>query len=81
MSRYYLHEFSSPFLLTLPTALRKGEPAPAILELAESEAVEMIVMGTHGHTGLSRLLMGSVAEDIARRATCPVTLVKVSSDG
>lgn len=60
--------------------LLKGEPAPSILELAKSEEVAMIVLGTHGRTGLSRLLMGSVAEDIARGATCPVMLVKVPAE-
>jgi universal stress protein A len=49
-----------------------GDPASAVLRLAESEAVDMIVLGTHGRTGLMRLLMGSVAEAIVRRATCPV---------
>ncbi len=49
-----------------------GDPAGALVRLAESEDVDMIVMGTHGRTGLFRLLMGSVAEAIVRRATCPV---------
>jgi nucleotide-binding universal stress UspA family protein len=38
--------------------------------------VDIIVIGTHGRTGLTRLLMGSVAEAIVRRATCPVLTVK-----
>jgi nucleotide-binding universal stress UspA family protein len=49
-----------------------GEPARSIAHLAEEEKVDMIVMGTHGRTGLFRLLMGSVAEAIVRRAPCPV---------
>ena len=49
-----------------------GEPASAIARLAEDENVDMIVMGTHGRSGLSRLLMGSVAEAVVRRAKCPV---------
>ncbi|GIW91325.1 MAG: universal stress protein [Pirellulaceae bacterium] len=49
-----------------------GDPAGAIVRLAEDEQVDMIVMGTHGRTGLSRLLMGSVAESVVRRAPCPV---------
>jgi nucleotide-binding universal stress UspA family protein len=53
-----------------------GEPAQAIVDLAEREGVDMIVMGTHGRTGLSRLLMGSVAEAVVRRAACPVLTVK-----
>src|SRR6266568_4330526 len=44
-----------------------GSPAGAILHLAEKESVELIVMPTHGRTGLSRLLMGSVAEEVVRK--------------
>ena len=53
-----------------------GDPAGAIPRLAEEEHVDMIVMGTHGRSGLSRLLMGSVAEAIVRRAPCPVLTYK-----
>lgn len=53
-----------------------GEPAAAIVRLADSENVDMIVMGTHGRGGISRMLMGSVAEAIVRRANCPVLTVK-----
>lgn len=52
--------------------LTTGDPARAILDLAEKEAVDMIVMGTHGRTGLYRLLMGSVAEEVVRKSSCPV---------
>jgi nucleotide-binding universal stress UspA family protein len=53
-----------------------GDPAAAIARLAEDEHVELIVMGTHGRTGLLRLLMGSVAESVVRRAPCPVLTLK-----
>lgn len=53
-----------------------GDPATAIARLAEEENAEMIVMGTHGRTGLLRLLMGSVAEAVVRRAPCPVLTLK-----
>ena len=53
-----------------------GEPANGIIRLAEAEGVDLIVLGTHGRTGISRLLMGSVAEIIVRRASCPVLVVK-----
>lgn len=56
--------------------LVQGNPAGEIVRLAEKEQVEMIVMGTHGRTGLRRLLMGSVAEAVVRRATCPVLCLK-----
>ncbi len=53
-----------------------GAPASAIVRLAEDENVDMIVMGSHGRSGLSRLLMGSVAEAVVRRAKCPVLTYK-----
>jgi nucleotide-binding universal stress UspA family protein len=53
-----------------------GTPATAIVHLAEQEHVDMIVMPTHGRTGLFRLLMGSVAEEVVRKAKCPVLTVK-----
>jgi len=53
-----------------------GDPAEAIVQVADSDGVDLIVMGTHGRTGLSRLLMGSVAEAVVRRARCPVLTVK-----
>jgi len=53
-----------------------GDPAAAIARLVEDENVDLIVMGTHGRTGLSRLLMGSVAEAVVRRAKCPVLTYK-----
>ncbi len=49
-----------------------GEPASAIARFADDENIDIIVMGTHGRTGLSRLLMGSVAEAVVRHAKCPV---------
>jgi len=53
-----------------------GDPASAIVEAAEEENVDLIVLGTHGRTGLTRLLMGSVAENVVRKAKCPVLTVK-----
>jgi nucleotide-binding universal stress UspA family protein len=53
-----------------------GDPADAIIRTVESDGADMIVMGTHGRRGISRLLMGSVAEAVVRRAPCPVLTVK-----
>ncbi len=53
-----------------------GLPADAILKAAKDEQVEMIVMGTHGRSGLKRLVMGSVAESVLRAADCPVLTVR-----
>jgi nucleotide-binding universal stress UspA family protein len=54
-----------------------GDPAREIVRLAADEGVDLIVMGTHGRGGLTRLLMGSVAEEVVRRAECPVLTVKL----
>jgi universal stress protein A len=54
----------------------QGEPAETIVRTAEEEKVDMIVMSTHGRTGLWRMLMGSVAEEVVRKAKCPVVTVK-----
>jgi len=53
-----------------------GSPATAILDMADREHVDLIVMATHGRTGLFRMLMGSVAEEVVRKAKCPVLTVK-----
>ncbi|MBI2824726.1 MAG: universal stress protein [Planctomycetia bacterium] len=56
-----------------------GDPAAEIIAAAEAEHADMIVISTHGRTGLSRVLMGSVAELVVRRATCPVLTLKPSA--
>jgi nucleotide-binding universal stress UspA family protein len=54
----------------------KGTPTGEIVSFAKRNNVDLIVMASHGRTGLSRLLMGSTAEGVMRRATCPVLIVK-----
>jgi nucleotide-binding universal stress UspA family protein len=54
----------------------EDEPPTAILKLAESTGADVIVMGTHGTSGLMRLLVGSVAESVMRKAPCPVLTVR-----
>lgn len=54
------------------------EPAPAILGYAGAHAVDLIVMGTHGRQGMGRILAGSVAEEIVRRAEVPVLTVSAA---
>ena len=53
-----------------------GTPSEVIIEKARERDVSLIILGSHGKTGLSRLLMGSVAESVVRKATCPVLIVK-----
>jgi nucleotide-binding universal stress UspA family protein len=56
--------------------VEEGEPASGIVSAAQATGSDLIVMGTHGRTGLGRLLMGSVAENVLRTTPCPVVTVK-----
>jgi nucleotide-binding universal stress UspA family protein len=58
------------------TRLTEGNPVKAVLHVAAEVQADLIVMGTHGWTGLRRLLMGSVAEEVVRQAPCPVLTVR-----
>ena len=53
-----------------------GRPIQAIVDYAEEHDIDQIVMGSHGRSGMSRILLGSVAETVVRRATVPVTVVR-----
>jgi nucleotide-binding universal stress UspA family protein len=56
-----------------------GSPDCIIEEIAAEKGVDLVVMGTHGRTGLAHVLLGSVAERVVRTAPCPVITVKASS--
>jgi len=56
--------------------LVEGDPATQILQVANESDCDLIVLGTHGRSGLSRLIMGSVAEQVVRLARCPVLTLK-----
>ena len=60
--------------------LTMGDPAGEIVRIAAEEGVEMIVLGTHGRSGLTRMLMGSVAETVVRRAPCPVLVYRAAAE-
>jgi nucleotide-binding universal stress UspA family protein len=53
-----------------------GEPARSIVQLAEDEQVDLIVMATHGRSGIKGLFFGSVAEKVVRSAACPVLTIR-----
>lgn len=57
--------------------LVEGDPVAEILRLARETPFDLIVMGTHGRTGFGRLFIGSVAEQVLRKASCPVLTVKL----
>lgn len=58
------------------SALVDGEPSRQILRQAVSKRADLLVIGTHGRTGFSRFLLGSVAERVAATAKCPVLTVR-----
>ena len=63
-------DVTPPLNLTIRVEL--GSPASTILEAAQKERSDLIVMSTHGRTGLAHMLMGSVTEKVIRLAPCPV---------
>ena len=73
----YLRPISSPVPgVRVRHQLERGEPAELIVSVAEDLGCDLIVMGTHGRGGLSRLFMGSVTEQVLRNAPCPVLAVR-----
>jgi len=62
--------------LRLREIVRVGIPFLEILRVAKEEEVDLIVMGTHGRTGIAHALIGSVAEKVVRHAHCPVLTIK-----
>jgi nucleotide-binding universal stress UspA family protein len=60
----------------LEVRVEAGEPSDVILAAAAKGGADLVVIGTHGRTGLTRLLLGSVAEAVLRRAPCPVLTLR-----
>jgi nucleotide-binding universal stress UspA family protein len=65
--------------LEIETCVSIGNAGSEIIEMAKRKAASIIVMGTHGRTGLSHVFIGSVAEKVVRNAPCPVFTVKPAS--
>jgi universal stress protein A len=61
---------------TIPVVLTSSSPALTIVDYAKHNAIDLIVMGTHGRGALAQIVMGSVAERVVRLATCPVLTIK-----
>jgi universal stress protein A len=60
------------------TRVEQGDPARTIVEVAERDGYDLIAMGTHGRSGFAHLLLGSVAEKVVRRSSCPVLTVRTA---
>jgi nucleotide-binding universal stress UspA family protein len=73
LEKYCAH---SPAGIRLTRRTELGAASEKILEVAGQERCDLIVMGTHGRRGLSRVLIGSVAEQVIRRADCPVLILR-----
>jgi nucleotide-binding universal stress UspA family protein len=64
---------------SIHAVLREGPTVDEILNAARETSADVIVIGTHGRTGLPHVLLGSVAERVVRRASCPVLTVRSES--
>ena len=62
--------------LDVESIVREGYPATAIVDEAAAQRADLIVIGTHGLSGLKHLLLGSIAERVVQKAPCPVLAVK-----
>jgi nucleotide-binding universal stress UspA family protein len=56
--------------------VREGPPFYEIIQFAREKEIDLIIMGTHGHSGLAHVLLGSVTEKVVRKAPCPVLTVR-----
>ena len=65
---------------TADVEIAVGQPADTIVRVAQERAADLIVMSTHGRTGLQHVLLGSVAEKVVRLAPCPVMTIKYRRD-
>lgn len=73
-------EYEKAGEMTVDFDVQVGRPEDRICTRAEEEGADLIVMGSHGRTGLSRVLLGSVTEGVIRRAPCPVLVVKLREE-
>ena len=61
---------------TVHTEVREGTPFYEIIQFAKEAGIDLIIMGTHGRSGLAHVLLGSVTERVVRKAPCPVLTVR-----
>ena len=62
--------------VAIETKVLEGNPSSALLDVAKNKKADLIVMGSHGRTGLKRLWLGSIAESVVREATIPILIVR-----
>jgi nucleotide-binding universal stress UspA family protein len=66
--------------IVVHAVVRRGKAHDVIREYAEQNAIDLVILATHGHTGLTHLLLGSTAEMVVRTSPCPVLTIKSKSD-
>jgi len=74
----FLAEFQKRGRVQISFRLEQGNPYETILKIADDGKFDIIVLGTHGRTGLSHVLVGSVAERVVRHSRCPVLTVRAA---
>ncbi len=72
----WIDEEKEQALVVKSSILTASSPAQAITRFAQGKKADLIIVGTHGRKGLTRMLMGSTAESLLRRSPCPVLVVK-----
>lgn len=71
-----LNELAKSFEIEVETILTEGDPGHEIIRVAEETNADLIVLGTHGHSGWKRFTLGSVAELVVRHAPCAVLTIR-----
>ncbi|MFB6128070.1 MAG: universal stress protein [Halolamina sp.] len=71
-----LSEATAAYDRSFETRIEVGRPAATLVEVAEEDRFDHVILGSHGRTGLTRILLGSVAEAVVRKAPVPVTVAR-----
>jgi nucleotide-binding universal stress UspA family protein len=72
----FVHEHIAASSVSVRTEVLIGRPFMEIIRYAREQTIDMIVLGTHGRTGLKHALLGSVAEKVVRKSPCPVLTIR-----
>lgn len=78
VSEAFQQQFDHPDIDKINFSVKIGSPSSEILDYAKEQEIELIVIPSHGRTGLNRFLLGSVAERVVRFAHCPVLVLRRS---
>jgi nucleotide-binding universal stress UspA family protein len=76
-----VHELDALLAITAEHLVETGEPGPTICAVAERVGADVVVVGSHGHGLLQRVLMGSVSTHVLHHAPCPVLVIRVAEPG